>query len=150
MAVDDKISAHILRELSANGRLTNIELADRVGLSPSACLRRVQELERSDVITGYSARLNSAALGRGFVAYIFVGLSSHSKADMDEFEKAIVSSPSVRECHNITGNAEYMLRIEAHDLGAYKKFHTDFLGALPNVVSLTTHVVMDSPKCEPN
>ncbi len=69
---------------------------------------------------------------------------------MDVFEKAIISSPQVRECHNITGNAEYMLRIEAEDLAAYKKFHTDFLGALPNVVSLTTHVVMDSPKCEPN
>lgn len=150
MANNDQINSHILRELSTNGRLTNIELADRVGLSPSACLRRVQELERTGVISGYSARLNPAAMGRGFVAYIFVGLSSHGKADMDVFEKAIVGSPQVRECHNITGNAEYMLRIEAEDLAAYKKFHTDFLGALPNVVSLTTHVVMDSPKCEPN
>ncbi len=79
MANIDQINSHILRELSANGRLTNIELADRVGLSPSACLRRVQELERSGVITGYSARLNPVAMGRGFVAYIFVGLSSHGQ-----------------------------------------------------------------------
>ncbi|MBL4806363.1 MAG: Lrp/AsnC family transcriptional regulator [Rhodobacteraceae bacterium] len=150
MDVNDKITAHILRELSTNGRLTNVELADRVGLSASACLRRVQELERTGVITGYCARLSPAAMGRGFVAYIAVGLSSHNKESMEFFEKAIISAPQVVECHNITGNAEYLLRVEAADLAAYKKFHTDFLGALPNVVSINTSVVMDSPKCDPN
>ncbi len=150
MTDSDKINTKILRELSSDGRISNIELADRVGLSPSACLRRVQELERSGVITGYCARLDPVAMGRGFLAYIFVGLSLHTKAAQDAFEKAVTSAPQVRECHNITGNAEYLLRIEVSDLAAYKNFHTDYLGALPNVASINTSVVLASPKCEPN
>ena len=144
----DRINHRILHELVSDGRITNAELADRVGLSPSACLRRVQELERSGVITGYRAVLDRAALGVGFTAYIAVGLSSHTAESQHAFEKAIVKSPEVRECHNVTGAFEYLLRVETPDLAAYKVFHTDVLGTLPQVSTLTTHVVMESPKDE--
>lgn len=146
MAKIDELSHRILRELSRDGRISNIDLADRVGLSPSACLRRVQELERSGVITGYRAMLDPLAMGIGFVAYIGVGLSEHSKAAQDAFERSISRSPEVRECHNITGSIEYLLRVEAADLASYKHFHTEVLGALPQVKSITSYVVMGSPK----
>lgn len=144
----DDINEHILRILTSDGRISNLELADRVGLSPSACLRRVQELERSGLIKGYRAVLDRAALGSGFVAYIGVGLADHSKASQEAFEKAISRAAEVRECHNITGTIEYLLRVECADLPSYKVFHTDMLGALPQVNAITSYVVMGSPKDE--
>jgi DNA-binding Lrp family transcriptional regulator len=146
MSQIDQIDDHILRVLSENGRIPNIELADRVGLSPSACLRRVQELERRGVITGYRAVLDRAAMGKGFVAYIAVGLKDHTKLGQEGFERSVANAPEVLECHNITGTVEYLLRVEVADLAAYKTFHTDVLGTFPQVNSLTTYVVMGSPK----
>lgn len=144
----DRVNERILQELSRDGRLPNIELADRVGLSPSACLRRVQELERSGVIQGYRAVINPAARDVGFVAYITVGLNLHTKAAQEAFERSVALAPEVREVHNITGTVEYLLRIEARDLADYKRFHTDVLGTLDQVNSITTFVVMGSPKDE--
>ena len=144
----DKQNARILQELQFNGRISNADLADRIGLSPSACLRRVQELERSGVIKGYRAVLDHGALGVGFTAYVSVGLSDHTSKSQLAFEKAISKSGEVRECHNITGSVEYLLRIETSDLAAYKSFHRDKLGQLPQVNSIETFVVMDSPKDE--
>jgi len=146
MVILDDINARILRELHRNGRISNLDLAERAGLSPSACLRRVQELERSGVIKGYRAVLDPAKIGIGFVAYLTVGLNTHTKAAQEGFERAIARAPEVREVHNITGSIEYLLRIEAADLAAYKHFHTEVLGVLPHVQSLTTFVVMGSPK----
>jgi Lrp/AsnC family transcriptional regulator, leucine-responsive regulatory protein len=144
----DAINTRILRELSRDGRLSNLELAARVGLSPSACLRRVQEMERQGVIRGYRAVLDPVRLGRGFVAYLTVGLNRHTKASQEAFERAVSLAPQVRECHNITGTVEYLLRIEVADLQAYKHFHTEVLGTLPMVQALTTFVVLGSPKDE--
>ncbi|MEO1328176.1 MAG: Lrp/AsnC family transcriptional regulator [Pseudomonadota bacterium] len=148
MAKIDAIDEKILHELSGDGRISNLDLAGRVGLSPSACLRRVQELERSGVIRGYRAVLDRATLGAGFTAYIGVGLSEHSKSSQEAFERAISRAPEVRECHNVTGTIEYLLRIECADLPAYKRFHTDILGATPQVSSITSYIVMASPKDE--
>ena len=148
MAGLDQIDRKILRELGSEGRISNIELADRVGLSPSACLRRVQELERSGVIKGYRAVVDPAKLGLTFLAYVTVGLSSHTKKSQGDFEAAMALAPEVRECHNITGTIEYLLRVETQDLAAYKHFHTEVLGVLPQVHSITTYVLMDSPKDE--
>ncbi len=142
----DQKNRQILRELSQDGRISNLALADRVGLSPSACLRRVQDLEKAGVISGYRAVLNPAAMGIGFVAYMGVGLSEHTKAAQQAFERAVAASPEVSECHNITGTIEYLLRVECADLPSYKVFHTDVLGQLPHVNSITTYVVMGSPK----
>ncbi len=147
MKLDD-LNRRILRELTRNGRVPNTELAECVGLSPpSACLRRVQELERQGVITGYRATLSPEAMGIGFTAYVTVGLNDHTKQGGQEaFERAVALYDEVRECHNITGTVEYLLRVEAEDLIAYKRFHTDKLGTLPQVRQLVTHVVMGSPK----
>jgi DNA-binding Lrp family transcriptional regulator len=148
MSKMDDIARKILRELSQDGRISNLELAERVGLSPSACLRRVQELERSGVITGYRATIDPAKLGLSFLAYVTVGLSTHTKKAQSDFEAAMAGAPEVRECHNITGAIEYLLRIETADLAAYKHFHTEVLGVLPQVHSISTYVVMDSTKDE--
>jgi len=142
----DHINRNILRELQKNGRISNLELAERVGLSPSACLRRVQELESKNIITGYHATVNPAAIGIGFMAYIGVGLNHHSKAAQEGFERAMKLAPEVTECHNITGTIEYLLRVEVADLRAYKAFHTDVLGTIQHVSSITSYVLMGSPK----
>ena len=144
----DDINRKILRTLSRDGRMSNLDLSDSVGLSPSACLRRVQELERSGVIQGYRAVLDPVKTGVGFTAYVTVGLNTHTKASQEAFESAIADAPEVRECHNITGSWEYLLRIEAADLAAYKSFHTEVLGTVPQVSAITSYVVMASPKDE--
>jgi len=103
MTRNDPITDRILRELSRDGRMTNLDLAERVGLSPSACLRRVQDLERRGVIRGYRARLDPAQTGRGFVVYVTVGLAEHSKAAQEAFEAAMARADAVTECYNIAG-----------------------------------------------
>lgn len=132
--------------MSRDGRISNLQLADRVGLSPSACLRRVQDLERAGIITGYRAVLDRQAMGAGFVTYIGVGLGEHTKEAQRAFERAMDAAPEVVECHNITGTIEYLLRVECSDLPSYKRFHTDVLGTSPYVTAITTYVVMGSSK----
>ena len=144
----DAIDARLLRELTEDARISNAELASRVGLSASACLRRVRELERSGTLVGYRAVVHPAARGVGFVAYVAVGLHDHTKRAQEAFERSIGLADEVRECHNITGSVEYLLRVETADLAAYKLFHTDVLGALAQVNTITTYVVMASPKDE--
>ncbi|MCF2870188.1 Lrp/AsnC family transcriptional regulator [Octadecabacter sp. G9-8] len=142
----DPINARILRELRSDGRISNLALADKVGLSPSACLRRVQDMERRGVIKGYRARLDPALTGQGYVVYVAVGLSEHSKAAQEGFEAAMNHIDEVTECHNIAGAFEYLLRVETADLASYKLFHTDRLGTVPHVRSITSYMVMGSPK----
>ena len=148
MGALDSIDERILRELRRDGRLSNLGLAEKVGLSPSATLRRVQELERRGVIRGFRAVLDPGQVGRGYVVYVAVGLSEHTKAAQKGFEAAMAAAPEVAECHNIAGAFEYLLRVEARDLAAYKAFHTEVLGTVPAVRSITSHIVMDSPKDE--
>ena len=144
----DALDDRILRALGREGRISNLALAERVGLSPSACLRRVAALEKAGVIRGYRAVLDPAKLGTGFLAYVTVGLSRHTRQAQQEFERTVAARPEVRECHNITGDREYLLRVEAADLAAYKRFHTEVLGTLPQVQSITSYVVIGSPKDE--
>src|SRR3546814_13746601 len=133
----DAIGRRVLQELSRDGRISNRELAERVGLSPSACLRRVQELERSGVIKGYRAVIDPAKLGLTFLAYVTVGLSSHTKKSQAGFEAAMAESPEVRECHNITGTIEYLLSYETPDPSPYNHFHTEALRGVPPAHSTT-------------
>ncbi|CTQ32221.1 Lrp/AsnC family transcriptional regulator [Jannaschia rubra] len=148
MSVSDPTDDKILRILGREGRITNQALAGHVGLSPSATLRRVQAMEASGLIRGYRAIIDPDRAGIGFTAYIAVGLNEHTKRAQGAFERAIAIAPEVRECHNVTGSVEYLLRVEARDLAAYKHFHTEVLGMLPQVARLTTYVVMGSPKDE--
>lgn len=144
----DIYNDRILLALAKDGRISNAELADRIGLSPSACLRRVQELESTGVIKGYRATLNRKLLGNHFVAYVSVGLKSHSKSSQQAFEAAVQDAKEVRECHNVTGSFEYLLRVETADIETFKVFHTDVIGSIPQVNTISTHVVMESSKDE--
>ncbi|QDD88169.1 Lrp/AsnC family transcriptional regulator [Pseudomonas oryzihabitans] len=144
----DRLSRRILRELERDARQTNVKLAERVGLSPSACLRRVQELERSGVIKGYRAVVDRTLVGLGFVVYVAVGMSCHTREVLDAFEKAISVSADVVECHTVTGAVEYLLRVEVADMQAYRAFHTQVLGVLPHVHSVVSYIVMDTAKDE--
>ena len=144
----DRIDHHILRELKRDARQSNIRLAERVGLSPSACLRRVQELERTGVLTGYRAVVSRKALGIGLVAFITIGLSDHSLKAQEAFTRAMADAPEVVECHNVTGTIEYILRVEVADIAAYKAFHTQVLGTLAQVTSITSYIVLETSKDE--
>jgi len=142
----DSIDAKILHQLECEGRISNLQLAERVGLSPSACLRRVQGLEAAGVIRGYRAVLDRSRLGVGLTVFVMIGLSGQLKRDAEAFEEAMRDAPEVRECHNITGSVEYLLRVEVVDLAAYKRFHSDTLGTLAQVSSITSYVSLGSSK----
>lgn len=144
----DRFDERILQELKLDGRISNVELSERIGLSASATLRRVQELEKRGIIKGYRVLIDSSQLGVGFIAYVSIGLSSHRKQSQLEFEQHVQFVDEVVECHNITGANEYLLRVETRDLPSYKKFHADVLGECEHVQSITTMVVMDSSKDE--
>jgi DNA-binding Lrp family transcriptional regulator len=144
----DRFDERILQELKVDGRISNVELSERIGLSASATLRRVQELEKQGVIKGYRVLIDSSQLGISFIAYVSIGLSSHRKQSQLEFEQHVQFVDEVVECHNITGANEYLLRVETRDLPSYKKFHADVLGECEHVQSITTMVVMDSSKDE--
>ena len=105
----DRFDEIILRELARDGRISNVDLAEKVGLSTSACLRRVQELENNGTIKGYRAIIDPERLGTGFVVIVTVGLARHLKKDQQEFERAMQAAPQVKECHSISGEFEYML-----------------------------------------
>ena len=148
MSAIDPTDERILQVLARDARITNAELAKRANLSPSATSRRVAELERRGVLRGYRAVVDRQATGRGFVAYVAVGLSDHSKRAQVRFERSIAAAAQVTECHTITGTFAYLLRVEVADIAAYKMFHTDILGALPEVKAITSYIVMGSPKDE--
>jgi DNA-binding Lrp family transcriptional regulator len=142
----DSYNDAILQNLQSDGRMSNIELAKNVGLSPSACLRRVQELERRGILKGYRAIIDPKAMGKDVVVFVMVGLSGHLRKDSLAFEAAMDRAPEVQECHNITGSVEYLLRVEVADLSAYKAFHADALGRLSMVGSITSHIVLGASK----
>jgi DNA-binding Lrp family transcriptional regulator len=148
MTAMDPIDHNILRELKRDGRISNVKLAERVNLSPSACLRRVQDLERSGVIRGYRVVTDPERTGRGLAAYVMVGLSSHTKDAQEGFERAMAIAPEVIECHNIAGAFEFLLRVECADLADYKRFHTEVLGTRSHVNAITSYIVMSSSKDE--
>ena len=146
MANLDDIDKRLLSELQAEGRVTNVELAQRVGLTAPPCLRRVRGLEEDGVIRGYHADLDPSKLGFAITVFAMVSLKSQAESSLREFEEHMRGLPEVRECHNITGNVEYLLRVECADMASYKEFHTERLGALPHVRQITSHIVMGSPK----
>lgn len=142
----DSINSQILSVLEKDGRISNIDLASKVGLSPSACLRRVQELERSGVIKGYRAVIDRAVIGEAITIFVTVGLSGQLKKHAQDFERAMKATAHVKECHNITGSVEYLLRVEVQDLATYKEFHSNVLGVLSQVSSMTSHICLGSAK----
>ena len=129
----DRIDLRILRDLQENGRMTNVDLAKRAGISPPPCLRRVRALEDTDCIRGYHADVNPAALGYGVTVFANVGLHSQAEADLLAFEELARSWPDVRECHMLAGETDFLIKIISTDWDSYQKFLTTRLTAAPNV-----------------
>ena len=145
----DPIDWRILRELQGDGRMTNVALAERVGLSPPPCLRRVRALEEAGLIAGYTVLLDEKMLGFGVEAFVLVGLHSQSEADLRAFENRIVAWPFVREAHMLTGESDYILQCVAPDLEAFREFVLRELTAAPNVASIKTYLAIKRAKREP-
>lgn len=129
----DKIDLKILRDLQADGRITNVELAKNAGISPPPCLRRVRALEETGCIRGYHADIDPESLGYGVTVFAHVGLSSQAEADLIAFEQRVAEWPEVRECHMLAGETDFLLKIVATDWDAYQKFLTSRLTPAPNV-----------------
>ncbi|MFD7324258.1 Lrp/AsnC family transcriptional regulator [Streptomyces sp. NPDC059875] len=138
----DDVDRSILAVLERNGRISNNELAAKVGLSPSPCLRRVRNLEESGVIRGYRAVIDPAAVGRGLRVFAGVRLMRHTRADVVAFEEGVMALPGVVACHHITGSFDYLIQVEVADLPAYEEFHANQLAALPGVATVNSFVIM--------
>jgi DNA-binding Lrp family transcriptional regulator len=145
----DRIDRRILHDLQGSGRMTNVELARRAGISAPPCLRRVRALEKAGLIKGYHADINGEALGFSVTVFAQVGLSSQADADLRAFEALMGSYPEVRECHMLTGEADFLLRVVATDWDAYQRFLTTRLTPAPNVNHVKSALVFRSSKVEP-
>ena len=145
----DQIDRNILAALQDEGRITNVELASRVGLTAPPCLRRVRTLEEAGVIRGYHAQLDPAALGFGITVFAMVSLKSQAEADLLAFEDHVAKLPEVRECHMLNGEIDFVLKIVAHDLQAFQSFLTSQLTPAPNVASVKTSLTIRSSKQVP-
>lgn len=144
----DPIDRHILRELQADGRITNVELARRVGISPPPCLRRVRALEDAGYVLGYRARLDPRKLGFGVTMFASVQLSSQTDADLRAFEAFVRDEALVRECWMLSGDVDFTLKCVAPDMATFQ----DFVGRLttaPHVRNVRTALVLHSAKDEP-
>ncbi|MEM8571154.1 MAG: Lrp/AsnC family transcriptional regulator [Pseudomonadota bacterium] len=142
----DPIDRKILAELQADGRMTNVELSRRVGISAPPCLRRVRTLEEQGFIRGYHADIDSRELGFEVQVFAMVGLASQAEADLSAFEDRARSWPLVRECHMLNGEIDFILKCVAPDLTTFQNFLTGDLTAAPNVASVKTSLVIRCAK----
>ncbi|HVJ78282.1 MAG TPA: Lrp/AsnC family transcriptional regulator [Hyphomicrobium sp.] len=145
----DAIDWRILRELQADGRITNIALANRIGLSAPPCLRRVRTLEEAGLISGYTALIDEAALGYALTAFAMVRLHNQAESDLRAFENLVLSWPLVREAHMLSGESDFMLKCIARDLTGFQDFVLDELTSAPNVASVKTFLTIRRTKREP-
>ena len=138
----DDIDLRIIDELQRNGRMTNVDLARRVGISAPPCLRRVRALEQAGFIAGYHANLDPARLGFGVTVFAMVGLHSQAEADLQAFEARVESWPEVRECHMLNGDIDFILKCVAPDLASFQDFLTQKLTPAPNVANVKTSLTI--------
>lgn len=149
MANLDTIDRRLLAELQDDGRMTNVELAHRVGLTAPPCLRRVRALEELGVIRGYHADLEPAKLGFSITVFAMVSLRSQAEADLREFEAAMADLPEVREVHMLNGEIDFILKIVSEDLQRFQEFLTSKLTPAPNVASVKTSLTIRTSKNRP-
>ncbi|SDD06626.1 Lrp/AsnC family transcriptional regulator [Ruegeria marina] len=145
----DEIDRKILAELQADGRMTNVELAKRVGISAPPCLRRVRALEEQGLIRGYHAEVDSRQLGFEVQVFAMVGLESQAEVELSAFEARCRNWPLVRECHMLNGEVDFILKCVAPDLSSFQSFLTGQLLTTPNVASVKTSLVIRGAKDEP-
>lgn len=146
----DALDIAILRTLQEDGRISNANLADRVGLSASACSRRLDILEKSGVIRGYHARLSNRALDYGMTAIVHISLSGQFEKTLSEFEASVKRCPNVLVCYLMSGEYDYMLRVAAKDLQDYERIHKEWLSALPHVVRINSAFALREVIDRPN
>jgi Lrp/AsnC family leucine-responsive transcriptional regulator len=142
----DAIDARILAALQSRGRLTNLELAERVGLSPSPCLRRVRRLEDAGLIEGYSARLNRQKVGLGLTAFITVNMERNRESDATKFREAVMQMPEVISCYLTSGNHDFLLQVVVPDLVEYRRFALEKLPKVPGVQNIHSSFAIDVVK----
>lgn len=142
----DATDRRILEQLQADGRLSNQELAERVALSPSPCLRRVRALERAGVIRRYAALLDPLRVGLGLLAYVTVKLEKRGKMPVDQFTRAVESWPEVIACYSMTGDMDYLMRVQVENLEHYSRFIMDRLLKQPGVIDIRTNFVLERVK----
>ena len=145
----DEIDRHILAELQADGRITNVDLAAKVGISAPPCLRRVRALEEAGFIRGYHADLNAKALGFEVTVFAMVGLHSQAEADLKAFEDHVRGLPLVRECYMLNGEIDFILKCVAPDLETFQTFLTEKLTPAPNVAHVRTSLTIRQSKHAP-
>ena len=145
-AMLDAIDRIILDELQGDGRMTNVELARRAGLTAPPCLRRVRALEEAGAIRSYHARLDAPVLGYGIMVFALVSLRSQAEEDLRAFEKHVATLPEVRECHMLNGEIDFILKIVAHDLQAFQAFLTSQLTTAPAVAHVKTSLTIRTAK----
>jgi DNA-binding Lrp family transcriptional regulator len=145
----DEIDRRILAELQADGRMTNVELASRVGISAPPCLRRVRALEEAGFIRGYHAQIDPAELGFDVQVFAMVRLQRQAEADLSAFEDRCRAWPLVRECHMLNGEVDFILKCVSPDLRTFQTFLTEELTAAPNVANVKTSLVIRGAKDEP-
>jgi len=142
----DTIDRQILRELQLDGRMTNVELAGRVGLTAPPCLRRVRTLEDEGTIRGYHAELDAGRLGYGITVFAMVSLKTQAESDLKAFEAHVMGLDPVRECHMLNGEIDFMLKIVAHDLQEFQAFLTTHITPAPNVAGVKTSLTIRTSK----
>ena len=142
----DAVDRRILSVLQSEGRISNLDLAGRVGLSPTPCGRRVRRLEETGVITGYGARINPAALGLGVSVIVTVRLARQTPNDIAEFLAAVHRQPEITECLLVTGNLDYVLRLRVRDVEALRDFILAKLKSIPCVAETATMLVLEASK----
>ena len=142
----DEVDYQILRNLQDDGRITNVKLAKRAGISAPPCLRRVRVLEDAGVVRGYHADLDAEALGYNVHVFAFVGLISQAETDLQAFEEMVGEWPQVRECHMLMGETDFLLKIVAHDWDDFQKFLTSRLTPAKNVSQVKTALAIRSAK----
>lgn len=145
----DKIDRKILKTLQNDGRITNVDLAQSVGISAPPCLRRMRALEEAGYIKSYHARLDPSSLGYGVTVIAMVKLTSQAEADLQKFEKRIKELPMVRECQIVAGDIDFILKIVAKDWDGYQNFMRAELTSMPNVTSVKSMLAMRVTKDEP-
>lgn len=145
----DRIDRQILGMLQDDGRMTNVDLAERVGLTAPPCLRRVRALEEAGAIRGYHAELDPATLGYPITVFALVSLKSQAERDLAEFEHHVAEIPEIRECHMLNGEIDFILKIVSKDLQSFQEFLTSKLTPAPNVASVKTSLTIRTAKHEP-
>lgn len=142
----DAIDRAILSALQDNGRLSNAELADRVNLSPSACLRRTRLLEDGGIVAGYALLLNQRAIGKPGNAFVFISLDQQGRQALSAFEEAVQDIPDIMECYLLAGQADYLVRVIYDDAEDFERIHTETLTQLPGVVRVQTTMTLRTVK----